>query len=144
MWVSEQATFTLVFAGALVSLIFTLIDETDVEDPDYPTYYAMLIRRPIFGFAGFYLWAIWSGMASSLNNCATQFAPNQCFTNAAQTTSTATITPEAFAGVLGQLGFVMAAVTFLLAVFFTLLSAYAIAKGGYVGRRARPKTQEPE
>lgn len=131
-------------ACAVLFSSLTLLDRTDVEDPDNPTYYAMLVRRPAFAFFSFYFWVVWGGMSGSLNNCSTQFAPNQCFTTPGATAATTTITPDVWAAPLQQLGFVFAATFFTLALFFMFLTAYTIARGGYMGRRSGTRNPEPK
>lgn len=137
MDVAEAIPYIMVFFGALLFGLLTLMDESDIEDPDVPTYMAMLIRRPVFAFFAFIFWVVWGAMCASLNNCDTQFGTGatNCFTTAGQTATTATIYVEQFAGVLSDLGYILAAVFFILFVFFVILNGYTIARNGFIGQR---------
>ena len=82
-------------------------------------------------------------MSASLNNCSTQFNPNGCFTSAAQASTTATVTPDAWAAPLSAFAEVMAIVFFVLIFYFAFLNGYTIMRQGYLGRRAPAQTPEP-
>lgn len=135
MWVPEEVEFGIMFTGALLFSVLTLFDESDVEDPDIPTYWALLIRRPIFSFFAFYMWVTWGAMSLSINNCETQFG---CFTTLYQAATTSVVTPGVFDSVLGQMGFIFAAIFLVLGVFFSLLNSYTVIRRSYLGRRSRP------
>ena len=123
MQANDPLEFALVFGAAVLFSVLTLIDRSDYLDPDWPTYFALVIRRPIFAGVAFYLWAIEGGMGLSLSD-----GPNS---------------PNAWAGVFGQLGYILAVVFFILVWFFGLLVAYTIARQGYLARRSPAPNPEP-
>lgn len=140
MWTPEELTW--VFMGGLAAFFFilALFDDSDFENPDIPTYFSLMIRRPAMFFVSFGAWVIWGGMSLQLNNCSTQFG---CFTDITMATPTSTITAESFAGAMGTFGYAMAVVTFILAFFFAVLNGYTIARIGYLGRRRKEQSPLP-
>lgn len=118
MQVDPSVEFAIVWGAALLFSVLALMDRSDVEDPDIPTYYALLIRRPIFAFAAFYLWVIEGGMGTALTT-----APNVA---------------DPYASIFGLLGTIFGTVFFILSWFFVLIAAYTLIRVGYVGKRKPP------